>query len=83
MVLIILAKTPFSNNHEETLKNKVLLLARSENYTAYLGPYWVSGEQGEERAMGFRFCFSWDQEWGPSVSWVHSLLVNLKQKSGN
>lgn len=30
--------------------------------------------------MGQRLSFYWGSEWGPSISWAHSSLLNLKQE---
>lgn len=67
-------KMPFSNNHQETLKEKGyswqdLGIAQSED----------AGREKERRRESLGFCFYWGPGWGPKVSRAHS----LKQDSRN
>ena len=41
------------------------------------------GREGKGRENGLGFCSYWSAGWRPRVSRAHSLLVNLKYRSGN
>ena len=66
-------------------KNKGLLFTGPENYTAHRGPHSkdAGGERETGRVRGPGFLLLLGSAWGPRVSWAHSLLLNLKHKSGN
>ena len=38
---------------------------------------------GEREHMGLGFCLDWGQRWGPRISQVYSLLMNLKHNNRN
>lgn len=79
-------KSPFNNNHQETLKYRGLLLRRVGNHTAHLWPHSQMGAGGEketEGTNGLGLCFYWGQRWKHRVSQAHFLLVHLKHKSRN
>ena len=94
VVLIMTARQPSAIPIRKLWKNKGLLLTGLGSYTAHLRPHSevVRGERMRERKgesqcprahVGLGFCFYWDWGWGPRISWAHSLLANLKCRSGN
>lgn len=71
-----------SNNHLETLKKKRtgFVPQRSQRVYCTLGAtQWGCGSR-KRGTVDLRFYFWGDQVWGPGVSQVHFLSVNLKQE---
>ena len=72
-------KVHLGNKQQGTRKKQALLL------TGPGGHWYIQGTQRcrqREREQGLGFHLYWGWGWGPRVSWVHSLLVNVKVRAG-
>ena len=70
-------KTPFSNNHWETLKKIKVCYLQDLEITQHWGLHNKFMCRETEACVSLGFCFYWGRGGGPRFSWAHCLLVNL------
>ena len=76
-------KTPFSNNHWETLKKIKVCYLQDSEITQHRGLHSKVMCRETEACMSMGFCFYLGRGWGPRFSRAYCLLVNLKHKNRN